>query len=253
MELTEDTAPRTAVPHLYKLNEFEAVLRGYRLSADAQRTLNDTKFAILVGPSSSGRNTIIRKLLDTGRYHFIVSDTTRPPRTNDGVLEQDGVEYWFRSEDEMLADLRAGKFLEAEVIHRQQVSGVSIRELEKAHDGDKIAITDVDIGGVSNVLKLKKDTSIIMILPPSFDEWQRRLNHRSKMSDVEWRRRLETSLRIFSAPADHNYFKIVINENVEQSAAEVDAIARTGTVDPAKQQKGLELAKELLAATKSLL
>ncbi|HEV7454590.1 MAG TPA: hypothetical protein VGO07_05010 [Candidatus Saccharimonadales bacterium] len=253
MELTEDTAPKTAVPHLYKLGEFEAVLRGYHLSEDAQRTLDDTKFAILVGPSSSGRNTIIKKLLATGQYHFIVSDTTRPPRTNDGVLEQNGVEYWFRNEDEMLADLQAGKFLEAEVIHQQQVSGVSIRELEKAHDGHKIAITDVDIGGVSNVLRLKKDASIIMILPPSFDEWQRRLKHRGKMSDIEWRRRLETSLRIFSAPAEHDYFKIVINESLEQSAMQVDAIARTGKVDPAAQAKGLQLAKDLFAATKSLL
>jgi guanylate kinase len=253
MELTEDIAQKAAAPHLNRLSEFEAVLRDYRLSPDAQRTLDDTKFAIMVGPSSSGRNTIIKRLMHTDKYHFIVSDTTRPPRANDGVQERNGVEYWFRDEDELLADLRAGKFLEAEVIHQQQVSGVSIRELEKAHAGHKIAITDVDIGGVSNILKLKKDASIIMILPPSFDEWQRRLKHRSTMTDIEWRRRLETSVRIFSAPAEHDYFKIVINENLEQAVAQVDAIARTGQIDPAQQQKGLKLAQELLAATTALL
>jgi guanylate kinase len=252
MELTEDTPPTTA-PHLHMLQEFETVLRDYHMSPAAQRTLDETKFAILIGPSSSGRNTIIKKLLATGQYHFIISDTTRPPRVNDGVLEQDGVEYWFRKEADLLADLKEGKFLEAEVIHKQQVSGVSIRELQKAHDEHRIAITDVDIGGVSNVLKLKPDAAVILILPPSFPEWQRRLKHRGHMTDIEWQRRVETSLRIFSAPAEQDYFKIVINEDLDKAVAEVDAIAHTGQVDPAKQAKGLEIAKELLAATKALL
>ncbi len=34
----------------------------------------------------------------------------------------------------MLNDLENGKFLEAEIIHAQQVSGISIRELKKADD-----------------------------------------------------------------------------------------------------------------------
>jgi len=83
--------------------------------------LQQTKFVPLVAITSSGRNTLIRELLKTGEYHFIVSDTTRKPRTNDGVMEQSGVEYWFRDEDEVLQDVKDGKFLEAAVIHSQQV------------------------------------------------------------------------------------------------------------------------------------
>jgi guanylate kinase len=253
MEPTEDTT-QAVTPHLQQLHAFEDVLRDSHLSPSAQKTLDETKIAVLVGPSSSGRNTIINKLLATGRYHFIVSDTTRPPRVNNGVLEQNGVEYWFRSEDELLTDLRAGKFLEAEIIHKQQVSGVSVRELEKAHQEHRIAITDVDVGGVSNVLRWKPDATVILILPPSFDEWQRRLKHRGRMSDIEWRRRIETSLRVFTAPSEDDYIKIVINENLEQAVAQVDAIAQTGVVDPALQAKGLHTAKELLfAATQALL
>lgn len=252
MERTEGNNKASA-PHLHRLQEFEDVLRKYRLSPEAQRILDETKFAILIGPSSSGRNTIIKRLLATGQYHYIVSDTTRPPRINDGVLEQNGVEYWFRQEDELLEDLKAGKFMEAEIIHKQQVSGVSIRELEKAHSEHKIAITDVDIGGVSNVVRLKPNAAVILILPPNFTEWQRRLKQRGDMTDIEWRRRIETSLRIFSAPAKQDYFKIVVNEDLDQAVTEVDAIAQTCQVDPAKQAKGLRICKELLTATQALL
>lgn len=245
MELTESGDLETKTPHLTHLKEFDTVLKHYHVSASAQRILDDTAFALLVGPSSSGRNTIINKLLQTGKYHFIVSDTTRPPRVNNGVREQNGIQYWFRSESELLDDLQQGKFLEAEVIHGQQVSGISIRELEKAHHNHKIAITDIDIGGVFNVVQAKPDTAVILILPPNFDEWKRRLQERSTMHDDEYRRRMQTALRIFRAPAEHDYFKFVINDNLDDAVRQVDAIAH-GNVNAATQTKGMALVQELL-------
>lgn len=253
MELSNSRTQKTAVPHLDKLQEFQTVLKTYHMSDSAKKSLSDTRFAILIGPTSSGRNTLIRKLEATGRYHYIISDTTRPPRINDGVLEQSGVEYWFRTEDEFLADLRAGKFLEAEVIHQQQVSGVSIRELEKAHAEHKIAITDVDVGGVENIMRMKPDVVVILTLPPSFDVWQHRIANRGKMSTEEWQRRIDTALRIFSAPRKSDVFKIVINDTIEDAAKQVDAIMDTGKVDPALQARGLQVAEELYKATKPLL
>jgi guanylate kinase len=248
MELTEDTRSSAGkvTPHLKHVDEFSAVLQQYRVGAQAQQILNETKFVVLVGPSSSGRNTIINRLMERGNYHFIISDTTRPPRLNNGVLEQDGVQYWFRKEDEFLSDLKEGKYLEAEVIHGQQVSGISIRELEKAHNNDKIAITDIDIGGIYNVVQAKPDTAVILILPPNFDEWKRRLLGRSIMHDDEYRRRMETALRIFSAPAEDTFFNVVINDKLEDAIQQVDNIAH-GIIDASKQADGIALAKELLA------
>ena len=86
----------------------------------------------MISVTAGGRNTIIDQLLKSGDFHYIISDTTRHKRANNGVMEQDGREYWFRSEDEILADLKAGNFLEAAIIHNQHVSGISIRELKKA-------------------------------------------------------------------------------------------------------------------------
>lgn len=253
MEPTDNTTPSTSVPHLERLADFEAALAHYHISDAAQRTLHETRFAAMLGPTSSGRNTIIERLVGTARYHFIISDTTRPPRFNNGVLEQNGVEYWFRSEQDMLADLQTGKFLEAEVIHRQQVSGISIRELEKAQANHEIAITDIDIGGVENVITVKPDTAIILILPPSFQEWQARIKKRGPMGAEEWRRRTETALRIFKAPSEHDYYKVVVNDDLDHAVQVVDAIASTGVVDPAEQAKGLHVAEELYTATKAQL
>ena len=224
--------------------EFKDVLDNYVISERANQILKDLKLVLLIGPTSGGRNTIIEHQLGTGKYYYIVSDTTRPPRTNDGVLEQNGKEYWFRDEAEMLADLKSGDFLEAELIHQQQVSGISIRELEKAKNEQKIAITDVDIEGIHNILKAKPDTVAIMLLPPSFDEWQRRLTGRGFMSPEEQRRRLETALKIFQDGLKQSYYHFIITENIEQSAGIIDSIAQGGT-NP-HQGRVLEVLNQLI-------
>lgn len=209
---------------LKRYAEFKEVLGNYQVSERAKKALKDLRLVLLIAPSSSGRNTIIRHQLDTGKYYFIVSDTTRPPRINDGVMEQNGHEYWFRSEEEMLKDLKAGEFLEAEVIHDQQVSGISIRELEKARRQNKVAITDIDLEGVHNVMRAKPDTITVMVVPPSFEEWQRRLVARGRMAPEEQKRRLQTAQRIFEDGLRQDYYHFVISEDINQSVAIIDGL-----------------------------
>lgn len=209
-------------------DEFQKVLQGYQLSPRAAASLDGVKLVLMLAASSTGRNTVINHLLKTGEYHYIVSDTTRQPRVNDGVPEENGKEYWFRSEEEVLADLKAGEFLEAELIHDQQVSGISIRELEKAKVEGKVAITDVDLKGVHNILKTKPDTVTIMLLPPSFEEWQKRMAGRGRMGQAEQERRLRTALRIFEDGLKQNYYRYIIAENLDQSAGIIASIVSGG-------------------------
>lgn len=233
---------------LEHLDEFQDILSDYEVSDESQHILDETKLVLLLAPSSSGRNALIKGLLETDEYYFIVSDTTRHPRTNDGLMEQNGVEYWFRSEDDFLKDLQQGKYLEAEVIHKQQVSGISIRELQKARDRQKTAITDVDLLGVHNVRAAKPDTICLLILPPSFDEWQRRFDNRGKLSNEEKRRRFETATRILQAGLDNDYFTIVVNDDYDRALAEIHDIVKSG-VDKMTQMAGKVVVKELLKAT----
>ncbi len=233
---------------LQHLEEFKRVLAHYHISDESKQILENTKLALLLAPSGGGRNTVIRQLIKTGKYHFIVSDTTRKPRVNDGVKEQNGVEYWFRSEEEVLTDLQTGKFLEAELIHDQQISGISVRELQKAQEEKRIAITDVDMGGLHNIVQAKPDVKAILVLPPSFEEWQKRMLNRGAMTPNEHRRRLETAVKIFTTALEHDYFRFVINDKLDRAVEQIETItAETKAVD---QDDGRKLAEELLDNTK---
>ncbi len=235
-----------------KLREqFEQILSNYRISDSGKELLASLKLVLLAGPSAAGRNTIIDQLVKTGRYRLLVSDTTRHPRINDGVREQNGVNYWFRSEEQVLDDLEKGEFLEAEIIHDQQVSGISMRELKQAIAENKIAVVDVEIGGFNNILSSKPDSVGILVLPPSFDEWMSRLHLRANMPEAEILNRLRTGARIFSEAVSQSPAQIVINDQLARAVNEIDALAG-GAIENNSPAK-LRLASELLKRTQEYL
>lgn len=237
---------------LIKITDFREVLQNYHLSKKAILTLSQTKLVLIIGPTSSGRNTRIKRLLKTGDYHYVISDTTRSPRINDGILEQNGHEYWFRTENEILEDLSEGKYLEAAIIHDQQVSGISVRELERARDEGKIAITDAETTGATNASKYKLDTIIIFLLPPSFNEWQRRIKHRGEMSPEEFKRRMQSACNEFEIALKDSRYQFVINDSGDDSVMQINQIAKLEIKDGRLQAAGEALAEQLLLATKDL-
>jgi guanylate kinase len=238
--------PKAGLKHR---EEFESLIANYEPSAEARSILNSVPLVLLTGPTSSGRNTLIERLVATGKFYFIISDTTRPARVNNGILEQNGREYWFRTEDEMLEELRNGEFLETEVIHGQQVSGMSIREFGKAGEQHKIGISDVDIGGISNIMHAKPNTTPIVVLPPSFQEWQRRLVGRGRMEPDELKRRMETAARIFAAAIAETEFTLIINDDLDEAVSQISQIVNNGRATPESQEQARTLAAQLRQET----
>lgn len=235
--------------NLKHIDEFKQGLEGYEPSEATRAVLEKTELVIMLGVSGGGRNTIINHLINSGEYHFIVSDTTRPPKVRDGALEQDGVHYNFRSESEVLDDLQAGRFLEAELIHNQQVSGISIRELEKAINSGKIPINEVDLGGTEAILHAKPDAKFFFIVPPSYKEWMYRLHGREVMSEQEMQNRIETAVRVLEKGLAHDHFQFVINDSSHRSAELIDRQVH-GMPDHNEHEQGQKAAREILETIK---
>lgn len=235
------------VPELVLRTKFEDVLKGYRPSQHACRVLADMPLVLLVGVSASGRNTIVAKLVASGRYNFVVSDTTRKPRINNGVAEREGVEYYFRTEEQVFYDLKMGEYLEAAIIHDQQVSGISIREIERIKYQERIPVADVQTDGVESILSVKPDVHCIFILPPSYSEWMRRLDSRGVMSETEKKRRLKSALDEIRYIQNGDYL-VIVNEDLEKSVRQVRGIVEKGERLPYHHSKAERVVKELQAA-----
>lgn len=231
---------------------FRTILETYKPSPESIAFLKDMKLVILLGVSASGRNTIINELTRRGEYKFIVSDTTRPPKLRNGVMEQDGVQYHFRSEEEVLREIKVGKFLEAELIHDQQVSGISIRELRLAHESGKIPIDEVDILGTVNIHAIKPDTSFIFVVPPSFDEWVKRWSAREELPEEERHNRMITAEKILKLALSSDFFSFVINNDVDSAATSIDRIVH-GHDSQTDETAAKTIAQDLLDAVQDYL
>lgn len=232
--------------------EFEQILANYKISPKALTMISNMQLVLLAGPSGVGRNTIITHLVQLGDYSYIVSDTTRKPRINNGEKEKNGLNYWFRNEEDFLSDLSNGQFLEAEIIHNQQVSGISLRELKKAYRSGRIAIDEVEIGGFNNILKIKPDALGIFVFPPNFNEWLNRLINRGQITRENLINRLETSLTIYKCALDSQQANIIINDQLTTAVSLINDLAHRRPINQ-NYPKTKQLTEQLYKQTSEYL
>ncbi|MEO6761396.1 MAG: hypothetical protein ABI220_03395 [Candidatus Saccharimonadales bacterium] len=235
-----------AVPHLDYLDEFKSVLKDYRPSEASQKLFKSVPIVLLVGPTAAGRNTLINILQDTGRYRMIVSDSTRPPRNMGGVIEENGKVYWFKTEEAVLEGLRQGQYIEAAVIHNQQVSGANISEIQATLDSHKIALKEIEIQGAATYRGYNSNILCIFLLPPSFDIWMERIKSRGGMGDAEIYRRLQSSEKEIMEGLQADYYQFVVNTEIHLAAKVVDELANGRPAYPEKQAQGRQRAGLLL-------
>ena len=224
--------------------EFIQALKTYSPSAESLSTLQDIPLVLLQGVAASGRNAIINRLSKNGNYQFVISDTTRPPKLRDGKMEQDGVQYYVRSEEDMLADIKNGLYLEAELIHNQQVSGISIRELMNAHKDGLIPINEVAREGVQNVYRLKPNTKVLFVTPPSYDVWMDRWTKREESTAQELENRKESAKREITDALAADYYTFVVNDDLDKAVEQVDRFIRLGK--PIPQEHARQVARGIL-------
>lgn len=225
--------------------EFREILQSYVMSTTSRELLSRTNFIMLSAITASGRNTIIEELLKTEQFYPVISDTTREKRLNDGVLEQDGVQYWFRSEEEVLERLKQGKYIEAALIHDQQVSGLSIEEFDKAAKANKLAITDLEVQGVEVIMKANPAAIAIFVVPPSYDEWMNRWVKRGAITDLEKQHRMESARNELQTALNTGYYHFVINDALPEVVQDIIDIAHS-KADPNKERAAKQVAERLL-------
>lgn len=209
--------------------------------------IKNTKIALLVGISGAGKDTIKRALLEKPEFGEIISHTTRVPRQNEGVLEQDGVNYHFIDEMKAYDMLEDGEFVEAKFVHGT-VYGTSIAEVERA--GKKgIALTDVDVQGVTEYKAVSDKVVAIFILPPSYKEWIRRLKHRYTTEEEylkEWPKRRDSAIMELQRALELPYYHCVINDDLDRAVEVTAEIARRPDMFTRKDDEARIAARDLL-------
>lgn len=200
-------------------------LSNYEPSESTKQLIKDTKILFLVGPTGAGKDAIKDKLLQTGRFHHIVSHTTRAPRINNGIAEQDGQDYHFIDKAMAKKMLDDQAFVEAK-IYSENLYGTSVAEIQAAYDEGKVAMTDLEVQGVAEYKALDPNVTAIFVLPPDFQTWQKRLRQRygDSMNLSDYRLRLQTAEKELEELLRTNYYIAIINDSLDKVIKSIQAI-----------------------------
>ena len=195
---------------------------------------------IISAPSGSGKTTLVERLRrDVPGLVFSVSYTTRPPRGQ----EQNGKEYFFVSREEFEAMIGRRSLLEWALVFGNYY-GTARRFLDEARQDGKDLLLDIDVQGATQVKDKIQGAVSIFILPPSRDDLEWRLRHRSQDSEEVIRKRLLNAGREIYGYEQYNY--VLINDQVDQSAERLKAIVLTE-----RRRQGLSSSEQVAAESES--
>ena len=173
---------------------------------------------VLSGPSGAGKSTVVKKLMQQrGNIHFSVSYTTRAPRSED----IDGVTYNFVDRAEFQRMIEANEFLE-HAEYSGNCYGTSLKVIEEQQARGVDVLLDIEVQGAANVRAKCPEAVLVFIVPPSYEELERRLRGRNTDDDATIRKRLARALEELEEVGKYDY--LVVNDDVDTSVAELDAI-----------------------------
>ena len=190
-----------------------------------------TSVFIISAPSGSGKSTLVHRLLKTvPGLTFSISYTTRPPRPS----ETNGVDYIFITRAEFEARLARGEFLEfAEVFGNYY--GTNRSTFEQAVHQGKDLVLDIDVQGARQLKVAIPEAISIFVLPPSREVLEQRLRARSQDTEEVIQRRLKGAAEEVRNYKQYDY--VLINRELEESAARLTSIVRAERLRKAKMEE----------------
>jgi guanylate kinase len=173
---------------------------------------------IVSAPSGTGKTTLVERLVQTvPRLRMSRSYTSRAARAG----EQDGVDYNFITRDRFETMQSAGEFLEfADVFGNYY--GTCAADTEDVLAGGEDLVLVIDVQGARQVRSRGLETVGIFVLPPSAGVLEQRLRGRSKDSEEQIRRRLDTACREVGEFAGYAY--VIENDTIESAVERLRSV-----------------------------
>ena len=186
---------------------------------------------VVSGFSGAGKGTVMKRLIQKyDDYALSISVTTRNPREG----ERDGIEYFFKTKEEVEAMIENDEFLEY-ARYVDNYYGTPRFYVEEMLAKGKNVILEIEIQGAMQIKAKNQEAVLIFVTPPSFEELRNRLVGRgTETADV-----IESRLKRASEEAEGmpSYDYILVNDQVEDC---VDRLHQIILSERAKAQRNEE-------------
>ncbi len=180
--------------------------------------MNKGKLIVISAPSGCGKSTVVSALMEKrDNLRFSISATTRKPREG----EVDGVHYFFVSREKFMEMVEKDEFLE-HAVYVENCYGTPRKALEERLEQGLDVILDIDVQGAFQIREKCPEALLVFLLPPSFEELEKRLILRGKDSMEVIRGRLDTARWECSMAEKFDYR--IVNDDVERAVSEFSSI-----------------------------
>ncbi len=176
---------------------------------------------VLSGPSGVGKGTVRQELFkDTSlNLAYSISMTTRQPRYN----EQDGVDYFFVSQDEFEKKIKNDELLEyAQFVGNYY--GTPRSYVEQLLNEGKNVVLEIEVQGALQVMKKCPYALTVFLVPPSFEELEKRIRGRSTEKEEVIQERLAKASKEIATKDEYKY--VVVNDEVLLAKEKIAEIIR---------------------------
>ncbi len=186
---------------------------------------------VVAAPSGAGKSSLVKALMELdSRVQPSVSHTTRRPRGQ----EKHGREYYFISEQEFDAMVRADAFVEWARVHNQRY-GTSRRAIEERISQGADVILEIDFQGAIQIKRLFANAICIFILPPSWEELRSRLERRGEDSAEVIEMRLKNAAIEVAQVSKFDF--VIINELFDRALFDLKAVVHSQRLKYAAQRR----------------
>lgn len=172
------------------------------------------KCIIFSAPSGAGKTTIVHALLKNPnlKLKFSVSACSRDPRPN----EIDGKDYHFLGLEGFKQLIEEDAFVEWEEVYTDNFYGTLRAQIEDIWRNGNFVVFDVDVIGGLNLKRIfGEDALAIFVQPPSIEELEKRLRHRSTETEEKIQQRMNKArIELAKAP---EFDTVIINDNLEEA------------------------------------
>ncbi len=136
---------------------------------------------VVTGPSGAGKGTLIRALVERlPELEVAVSATTRQQRPG----EENGREYWFLSEEEFVARIEEGAFLEWVDYVSHKRYGTLRSEIERIAGNGRVCVLELETDGAL-LAQEELPGACTIFIAADVEELERRLRERATESTGE--------------------------------------------------------------------
>ncbi|KKU20303.1 MAG: Guanylate kinase [Candidatus Saccharibacteria bacterium GW2011_GWA2_46_10] len=191
-----------------------SLVENYRPNDATLKTISQLKLVATVAPSSSGKTSIMQAAAKASvDIHMVLGETTRAPR----LTEKPGIDYLFRSYEEVLAELKRGDLVDVII----GPSGGLYCTRPANYLASATNVMALVAAAIPTFRSLPfKYFKAVFIVPAQFKLWQSWLNRQAEVggwTKQDWRGRLAEARQSYEIALADSQMLFILNDVVDKA------------------------------------